>query len=105
MSNIITPAEMFASLSQVMEVLDEMWAELNDYQSHAERHGFGDAWRRMCEGQPASDAIAAAWDANRWAACLAAVAAAEAPGSRHTTEWTQRAIGKIHEAIEQEDKT
>ena len=42
-----------------MTNLDEMWAELERYQSYADRKGFGPAWRRMCEKRTAAAAYAA----------------------------------------------
>lgn len=88
-----------------MTDLTEMWTELEKYQPYADKHGFGETWKRMTTECTEEAAVAAAWDADRWAACLAAVAAAEAPGSGQTTEWARRAIGKIREAIAQEGKT
>lgn len=75
-----------------MTDLDEMWRELERYQPYAEKHGFGDAWKRMTTERTQDAAFAAS-------------AAAAAYGARHGAEAAQRAIRNIRDAIEQEDKT
>jgi hypothetical protein len=64
--------------------MNDMWDSLEKYQHYAERHGFGDAWRRMTtERTPDAAALADAtwvtWAADAaWAAANAAAEAARA---------------------------
>ena len=91
-----------------MTDLTEMWQELARYQPYADKRGFGDAWKRMCEERTDYAAYVAAYvasrsnRADRWLAANAAEyagdVAAEADG-----EWSQLAIKNIREAIEQEE--
>ena len=104
-----------------MTDLNEMWQELARYQPYADKRGFGDAWRRMCKERagkaPWSAAWSAAWSARdaaaktAYAAAWAAAKAADATDAMYAAlsvtsepaEWAQHAIGKIREAIEQEE--
>ena len=61
--------------------LAEMWRELSEYQSLADRYGHGESWRKMCEERTAElawEAMREARNAARDAAWAAATAAAEA---------------------------
>ena len=116
-----------------MTDLNKMWQELEQYQFHAERQGFGDAWLRMTTKRTKEAAQNAAyWAATRAAgklltANLAARAAFSAAMARslidfvegmagwHVADadewtekgvkWSQIAIENIRDAIEKEDKT
>ena len=43
-----------------MTDLNEMWQELERYQPFADKRGFGEAWKRMCEERTEKAAYAAA---------------------------------------------
>ena len=86
-----------------MSNLNEMWTALERYQPYAEKLGFGDAWRRMCEERTEKSAYAAAWEA--WDAAGAAGAAASAAARAAEAaryRWSQYAIENIRKAIKQE---
>jgi hypothetical protein len=92
-----------------MTDLNEMWTELERYQPYADKRGFGEAWKRMCEERTKTAswaAAGAAWDAAyavkaaEWA-YAAAYAAGYAVGD---AAWAQQAIGKIRKAIEKEQE-
>lgn len=83
--------------------LTEMWAALERYQPHADKHGFGAEWLRMTTErteQAASDAARAAWKARPqyYGAETAANCAADA------LKWAERTTREINEVIEKEGK-
>ena len=87
-----------------MTDLNEMWQELERYQPFAEKHGFGEAWKRMTTERTEDAAKAAmfasvAWDAAAGAAGEAAACAAYAANA---AEWKKYAITYIRKAIEKE---
>ena len=86
-----------------MTDLNEMWQELERYQPFAEKHGFGEAWKRMTT-ERTEDAARVVWDAAYSAACYAAArAAAEAAEAAwDAADGAQQAIQHISKAIEQE---
>ena len=101
-----------------MTDLTEMWQELARYQPYADKRGFGDAWRRMCEERTRAAAHAAtdaAWtaklaaedgaatnaEAEAWLAAEFATNAEEA--AAEVAEWKGRAIKNIRDAIAQEE--
>ena len=86
-----------------MTDLNEMWQELERYQPFADKRGFGETWKRMTT-ERTKKAAWAAWAAAASSARAAAEWAANAasPEWGFPAEWAQRAIGKIRDAIEQE---
>lgn len=96
-----------------MTDLTEMWEALAEYQPYADKHGFGEEWRRMTTERTESAAWAArarvawdaAWDAAAFAAAMAAAEAAEAAClafAEKAAEWKKYAITYIRKAIEKE---
>lgn len=96
-----------------MTDLTEMWEALGQYQPYADKHGFGEEWRRMCKERTESAAWAAAWAAAKDAAeaaaeAAAAFAAAEAAEAaclafaEKAAEWKKYAITYIRKAIAKE---
>lgn len=109
-----------------MSTLDEMWQELARYQPYTDRHGFGEAWKRMTTERTqdaafaasawaaAAEAAAATWgpafaaaaaEAAAWAAAWAAAefATNAEEAAAEVAEWKGRAIENIRDAIAQEE--
>ena len=90
-----------------MTDLNEMWAELERYQPYADKRGFGDAWKRMCEERTDYAAYVAAYAASRsnradrWLAADAAEYAGDM-AAEVAGEWSQLAIKNIRDAISYE---
>ena len=77
--------------------MSEMWEALERYQPFAERHGFGDAWRRMTTERTADAAKGAAEAA--WATPGAARSAWAARAAAARVAYEATAIERINEAI------
>jgi hypothetical protein len=86
-------------------ILDWMWAELAEWQPHADAGGYGDVWRAMCAertseraalaakaaAEAAKAAKAAAWAAEAAKAAKAAAWAAEAAEAAKAAAWAAEA--------------
>jgi len=70
-----------------MTTIDQMWEKFEAHQPEADRLGYGEAWRRMCE-ERTEEAAAAAAVADAWAASAAAFWAAKALS--WTAFWAER---------------
>ena len=92
-----------------MNAIDQMWTRLAQHQPEADRLGYGEAWRRMCEertkgaaGAADAAAEARAADAAAWAAEAAAWAADSADAAvvwaADAAVWAERAIDYVAEA-------
>ena len=87
-----------------MTTLDQMWEKFEAHQPVADRLGYGEAWRRMCEERTveAADAAAdAAWeveDPADVAAAAAETAAAAVRSAAVAKRWAERAIEFIEQA-------
>ena len=86
-----------------MTTIDQMWTRLAQHQPEADRRGYGEAWRRMCEERTKDAADAAAEAAVD--AALAADAAAEAAANAawadkaaNAARWAEQAIECIKKA-------
>lgn len=92
-----------------MTDLTKMWRELERYQPYADKRGFGDAWRKMCEHRAGKApwsapwiAVSAARSAGRAAAWAARDAAWAAGWAADDAAYAQVAVERIRKAIEQE---
>ena len=88
-----------------MTDLNEMWAELERYQPYADKRGFGEAWKQMCQDRTGAAAVMVPWAAGEpVVAAYAATYAAYAAYAPESVEnrWAHRAIQHIREAIAQE---
>jgi hypothetical protein len=93
-----------------MSDLNEMWARLEEYQPIADKRGYGNQWKQMCEkrtpeaaekAEKAAEWCAACASDEAWAArAEAARAEAEAAEAEVAMEMAAYAINRINKAEE-----
>jgi hypothetical protein len=88
-----------------MSTIDQMWQKFAEHQPVADRLGYGEAWRRMCEERTEEAmyaAYAAAWVPARAidaaAAAASASSAVDAAYAAGRVAWAKRAIEYIEKA-------
>jgi hypothetical protein len=98
-----------AALKPQADPLAEMWRELSEYQTQADRDGHGESWRRMCE-ERTEEAAQAAYQERQASSHVSAAAygawwaaqrdAAARRLSKEAVEWAANAIDAIRRAKE-----
>jgi DNA-directed RNA polymerase alpha subunit len=84
--------------------MTDIWGALERYQPYADRHGFGDAWRRMCEARTQEAAHWAAEAAREAGEAMDDAAWAADAVELSTEGWEEYAFERVNFAIVHEER-